>query len=221
MIIFRSAAEARANLYQAFQRLAASKWSIRSPFDTDYKCIAWAACRTDRVWWPWDDPSLYWPPGFQKYPVGSAVPVADFIAVFRYKFGYQICTGSEFEFGYQKVAIYADALGATHMARQRFLGNGWLSKLGSNEDIIHAEPADIYCNTYGTVAQYMKRSWWKALVTLCLFRCIWASVKFMVYRTVIRKSSSAAKFRPAGCTICGSSNWSPGRKSTCVNSRKC
>jgi hypothetical protein len=186
MIVFRSAVEARTQLYPAFPHLQNVEWSIKSPFDTDYQCIAWAACRTDRVWWPWDDPSFYWPPGFQKYPVGSAVPVAEFMAVFQQKFGYRACNNSDFEFGYQKIAIYADALGTTHMARQRFLGGGWLSKLGSNEDIVHGEPQDIYCITYGGVAQYMKRSWWTALKTLCLFRCVWETVKFRIYRAVVR-----------------------------------
>jgi len=186
MIVFRSAAEARGILYQDFPHLRNAKWSIKSPFDTDYKCIAWAACRTDRVWWPWDDPSCYWPPGFQKYPVSSPVPVADFMEVFQKKFGYQACDNPDFEFGYQKVAIYADALGATHMARQRFLGGGWLSKLGSNEDIAHGELRDIYCVAYGTDAQYMKRSWLIALTKLCLFRCVWGTLKFRLYRTLVR-----------------------------------
>jgi hypothetical protein len=51
---------------------------------------------------------------------------------FQKSLGYQACNHSDFEFGYQKIAIYADALAATHMARQRFLGGGWLSKVGSN-----------------------------------------------------------------------------------------
>jgi hypothetical protein len=186
MIVFRSAAEARALLYPNFPDLRNAKWSIKSPFDTDYQCIAWAACRTDRVWWPWDDPSFYWPPGFRKYPVLSPVPVADFMAVFKKKFGYRACTSGGFEFGYQKVAIYADALGVTHMARQRFLGGGWLSKLGSNEDIVHGELRDIHCITYGTVAQCMERSWWTALKKFCLFRCVWETLKFRLHRTVVR-----------------------------------
>src|SRR5579863_9394501 len=137
MIVFRSAAEARTALYPHFTHLPNANWSIKSPFDTSYQCIAWAACRTDRQWWPWNHPSFYWPPGFRKYPVGSAVPVADFMAVFQQKFGYQACNSPNFEIGYQKIAIYEDALGTTHMARQRFLGSGWLSKLGFNEDIVH------------------------------------------------------------------------------------
>jgi hypothetical protein len=77
------------------------------------------------------------------------------------------------------------------MARQHFLGKGWLSKLGAEEDIVHQEVTDVQGDTapaaqqYGEVAQYMKRSWWTAFVTLCLFRCLWASLKFRLYRAVI------------------------------------
>jgi hypothetical protein len=110
MIVFRSAAEARAQLYQEIPNLASASWSIKSPFDTEYKCIAWAACRTDRVWWPWDHPSCYWPPGFGKLPVNSPVPVAHFAQMFQKKFGYRECANPKFELGYQKVAIYANAL---------------------------------------------------------------------------------------------------------------
>jgi len=186
MILFRSAAEARSQLHPAFPNLSNARWSIRSPFDTGYQCIAWAACRTDRVWWPWDHPNFYWPPEFGRHPVNSAVPVEDFVQVFEQKFGYRTCTSADFEFGYQKVAIYSDALGATHMARQRLLSPGWLSKLGIQEDIVHGELDDINCVTYGSASHYMKRSWWTALCKLCLFRGVWESIKFGLYRTVVR-----------------------------------
>ncbi len=59
MIVFRSAAEARTMLYPEFTHLPNAKWSIKSPQDNGYQCIAWAACRTDRKWWPWDHPTFY------------------------------------------------------------------------------------------------------------------------------------------------------------------
>jgi hypothetical protein len=107
------------------------------------------------------------------------------------KFGYRKCASPVFEFGYQKVAVYANALGVTHMARQHFLGRGWLSKLGAEEDIVHENVTDVegdvspMANQYGVVDQYMKRTWWAALFSLCLFRCFWASLKFGFYRRVI------------------------------------
>ena len=191
-IVFRSAADARDQLHQEIPNLGTAKWSVNSPLDTEYQCIAWAACRTDRKWWPWDHPSLYWPPGFPKLPVNSPVPVSLFVEMFEKKFGYRICDNAHFEFGYQKVAIYANALGVTHMARQHFLGRGWLSKLGAEEDIVHRSATDVEgsndprAQQYGTVDKYMKRSWWTSLLTACLFRCLWASLKFRLFRLVIR-----------------------------------
>jgi hypothetical protein len=144
------------------------------------------------VWWPWDHPRYYWPPGFPKYPIHSPVPVSDFVEVFERLFGYRKCEGPAFEFGYQKVAIYANAREATHMARQHLWGRGWLSKLGAEEDIIHQKAEDVEGDTaatagqYGIAVQYMKRSWGAALVKLCLFRCAWSAVKFLTYRIVVR-----------------------------------
>lgn len=191
MIIFRSAAEARSQLYQEIPALALAQWSIKSPLDTTYQCIAWAACRTDRVWWPWDHPKFYWPPGFQKFPIYSAVPVNSFAEMFEKKFGYRVCDSQTFEFGYQKVAIYANALGVTHMARQSLWSRGWLSKLGEEEDIWHSRLADVagdaapMAEQYGEVALVMSRSCWAALRTRCLFRCSWAAARYWFYRVVM------------------------------------
>jgi hypothetical protein len=185
VIIFRSAADARRQLHQEIPALAAADWKIKSPLDTNYQCIAWAACRTDRVWWPWDHPRFYWPPGFQKLQLGEPVPVDHFAAMFEAKFGYHRCPDSAREFGYQKVAIYANSLGVTHMARQHLLGQGWLSKLGEEEDILHHTLYDVEGPAYGRAVLYMKRSWWTALIKLCLVHSFWAAFKFWIYRKVV------------------------------------
>jgi hypothetical protein len=190
-LLFRSATEARAQLHPGFPNLASSDWRVKSRFDNNYQCIAWAACRTDRKLWPWDHPSFYWPPGFGKLPVYSPVPIDHFVEMFERKFGYRSCQGSAYEFGYQRVAIYANASGVTHMARQHFWGKGWLSKPGDTEDILHPELQDVEgnvepaANQYGVVVRIMKRNWWAALIRLCLFRSWWASVRFWLYRKLM------------------------------------
>jgi len=117
--------------------------------------------------------------------------VNTFVLVFA-SLGYEVCDSYDFEFGYQKVAIYAlNEDHVTHMARQHFFGKGWLSKPGMLEDIVHA---DLRCiethpdglSDYGTVVRIMKRSWGSGLVNLCLFRCFWYAIKFGVYRGVWR-----------------------------------
>jgi len=74
------------------------------------------------------------------------------------------------------------------MARQHFLGRGWLSKPGELEDIVHAELGDVEGDMaamawqYGQVTQILKRSWWAAIVNSCLFRCMWGAFTFWLYR---------------------------------------
>jgi hypothetical protein len=174
--------------HSIFPNLKNTPWSIKSPWNDSYKCIAWAACRTDVIWWPVDgDPQTYWPPG---------APLDDSIHAFLQAFarlGYAPCDNPDFEFGYQKVAIYATSDGRVkHMARQHFLGRGWLSKCGSLEDILHAnlqciegDPSrweEALGRSYGQVKQILKRSWWTATVHRCLFRCFWEAAKFWLYR---------------------------------------
>lgn len=186
--VFRSAASVRAELEADFPNLVRVHWSIKSPYDDAYQCIAWAACRTDRKWWPMDSfpqspPDVYWP----IEPVDETVD--SFVHAFA-TLGYKLCENSSFEFGYQKVAIYAaDDMSVRHMARQEFFGRGWLSKPGKLEDILHpdlasieGDPSPISLNEYGRVRRILRRSWWTAFVRLCLFRCWWAALKFWLYR---------------------------------------
>jgi hypothetical protein len=183
---FRPARVVRANIESTFPNLANTDWFIKSPYDDSYQCIAWAACRTDRKWWPVDiTRETYWPP---------SAPLDDTVESFVQAFaalGYRTCDHPDFELGYQKVAIYADEnRRVRHMARQHFFGRGWLSKPGKLEDILHPDLASIEGNPsptsyeYGKVAQVLKRSWWVALVKLCLFRCSWAAFKHWLYRLV-------------------------------------
>lgn len=102
--------------------------------------------------------------------------------------GYEPCTNANFEFGYQKVAIYAYSNGiVAHMARQHFWGRGWLSKLGNLEDIVHHDLFAIEGSTdprqeeYGQVAQILKRSWFVA-AKRDFFRALWAELKITLKR---------------------------------------
>lgn len=178
----------RDEIEEAFPRLEGQIWRLKSPKDRSYQCIAWAACRTDHIWWPYqDDPpplGLYWPPG-----VPANCKVETFVQAFE-PLGYRRCDSREFEFGYQKVAIYAwDVNTTTHMARQHFCGRGWLSKPGRLADIVHPtleslESDPPYSGTdYGKIFQILKRSWVAALITdFGLFRCAWYAFRFWLYR---------------------------------------
>jgi len=192
---FRPYFIARRNILRAFPRLRKKRnWRLCSPRSDTYQCIAWAACRTDNKWWPVNHPQFYWPPDIPRVILPNPwlvpwppVSVDYFVQGFA-TLGYAPCTTEDFEFGYQKVAIYANDYGVTHMARQRFFCAGWISKPGELEDIIHEELQDIEgsmataAGTYGEVKQILKRSWWHAIKNGCLMRCFWHTSKFRVLR---------------------------------------
>lgn len=181
--VFRSQDEIRATIEICFPRLAGRRWHPRSPFDDTYQCIAWAAGDTSRKWWPtYDPPISYWP---ESAPLEDTVDA--FVTAFE-ALGYRRTKKRAYEFGRQKVAIYAKSTGAvTHMARQHFLGRGWLSKPGDLEDILHPDLESIEgddspaTNEYGTVAQVLERSWWAA-AEFGLLRCWWAAFLFWLLR---------------------------------------
>jgi len=175
---------ARASLQAEFPNLAKSDWTVRSPFDDSYQCIAWAAGCTDRSWWPNRD--YYWPAGLPTIDPPEIATTDHFILGFE-TLGYEPCETGAFEIGYQKLAVYANEVGVTHMARQHFLGRGWLSKLGNLEDIFHRELRDIEGSTsamageYGEVVQFLRRTWWAA-AKYGLLRTWWAGLRFWLLR---------------------------------------
>jgi hypothetical protein len=166
-----------------FPKLRNTHWLIKSPWNDTYQCFAWAICRTDLLWWPQE---IYWPPN------SAANDDVEAFVLALSELGYVRCGSPDYEFGYQKIAIYASSdRSVLHMARQKFWGRGWLSKLGDWEDIAHADlrciegdpsPIAVALGSYGQVEEILKRSWWSALVNLCIFRCLWGAIRFWIYR---------------------------------------
>jgi hypothetical protein len=184
--VYRDVNKVRAELVLKFPRIPFDTLLIKSPSDDDYQCIAWSEGYTDRLSWPAEGYS--WPTGLPLADPPEMATVDHFLLRFSL-LGYRPCgLDDSFEFGYQKVAIYVNDQGVTHMARQHLLGLGWLSKLGDMEDILHRNLEDIEGEMsvagyeYGRVAMVLKRTWWSAIVKLCLFRCIWNAFKFWLYR---------------------------------------
>ena len=121
---------------------------ITSPSDPVYNCIAWAAGRMDKWWWP--HRLAYWP--LSKRGDES---VQSFEDAFR-TLGYHPCPNGELEIGVEKVAIYAKFGKVKHMARQEPIG-WWTSKLGKENDILHPTLAELEGTLYGKVVGYMQR----------------------------------------------------------------
>jgi hypothetical protein len=184
---FRTTHEAIPFLYHNFPNLRDAKWRIKSPCDDVYQCIAWAAWYTDRYMWPHQD--YWWFPGTPLFAGFDYEATPDYFIAGFSSIGYRPCTSRKFEFGFQKVAIYANDAGVTHMARQRLFGFGWLSKLGTrDEDIYHAELGDIEgemsatAGQYGRVVQVLRRSWWAAIKYRCISRAIRITRELREYR---------------------------------------
>ncbi|MGA9967315.1 MAG: hypothetical protein WBQ10_19115 [Terriglobales bacterium] len=149
------------HLERKFDKLASAGYDKTSdatgypPADGAYNCIAWAAFDTHHFWWP--QPDLDWPFWSKRR---DTVPA--FVTAFR-GLGYYRCDNARLEFGFEKVALYADGNSPKHMARQ--LRNGmWSSKCGGGEDITHftLDALESYGphpfkGHYGAPIVYMKR----------------------------------------------------------------
>ena len=135
----------------AFPSLTPSNYRITSPESPEYNCIAWAAGTDERWWWPDNQYTAYWPDGIPREET-----LAAFIQAYSVE-GYVPCDASDYESGFEKIAIYSDEHGKpTHAARQMQTGR-WTSKLGRYEDIEHNKLDDLSGSNYGTVAVIMKR----------------------------------------------------------------
>lgn len=140
----------RDDLEKDFPNLKRTQYTITSPVDPGYNCIAWAAGDIERFWWPDEHPMAYWPPGLPR-----RVEIDAFVAAFA-SLGYEACGGGQTERGYEKIALYADDKGVPKHAARQLASGRWTSKLGRLEDVNHQlyglEGAD-----YGGVVQYMRR----------------------------------------------------------------
>jgi len=139
-------------LAQKFPNLAATAWEITSDSDAGYNCIAWAAGQQNKWWWPVVPsgcPPYFWPPGVPRVRTLQA-----FVEAYA-TLGYGPCSDGNLEPGFEKVALYADAGGPTHAARQLSTGQ-WTSKLGPYVDIEHAL-VGLNGGEYGDIACFLRR----------------------------------------------------------------
>lgn len=132
----------------AFPHLTEENHRDTSPDTPEYNCVAWAAGDPSR-WW---QPGRYWPIDVGPTEFGLSVLVEAFRSL-----GFEPCPNGILEPGVEKVALYADALFYTHIARQLPDGK-WTSKLGQAEDIEHGSPDDLAGGVYGQVAMFMRRA---------------------------------------------------------------
>ncbi len=135
-----------------FPGLATCRFEETSPSDENYNCIAWAAGDKENWWWPvrHEKPN-YWP---------KAVPTEETVDAFIQAFAtmqYMTCDNGDYQSGFEKVALYADANGKpTHMAKQLPDGT-WSSKIGELPDIKHDKLEGLEGTDYGNVVRFLRR----------------------------------------------------------------
>ena len=137
---------------QRFPLADDGSWEQTSEATDAYNCAAWAVEVTDGNWWPEPDSTeYYWPQGIVRD--GS---VEAFVAGYS-TLGYEVCADGEREDGFGKLVLYATSTGSPqHVARQLADGR-WSSKLGDEEDIVHAEPSSLSASRYGNPRLFMRR----------------------------------------------------------------
>ena len=136
-------------LERDFPLLRKFGYTVTSPRNNKYNCIAWSL-HDDAKWW-WPKPPWYWPTSVPRIATVSAFTMAYALQ------GYAICDSREREDGFEKVALYIGSDGlVTHAARQLQDGS-WTSKLGAEFDISHSLEA-IECQTYGTISTILRRA---------------------------------------------------------------
>lgn len=124
-----------------------------SPETPTYNCVAWAAGQTDAWWWPDAFGVAYWPADVPREESRHA-----FIKLFE-KLGYSLCDSSEYERGFEKIALFENRSVPTHAARMLIEGplkGSWTSKLGQGIDMAHKLDA-VAGSLYGAVVVLMRR----------------------------------------------------------------
>lgn len=134
------------------ERLDASgAYEERSPVDATYNCVAFAAGDTGHYWSPLAVGGFWWPAdALTEDTVGGVMAALACV-------GYVECEDAAFEDGFEKVAIFAKGDRPLHASRQDSESRMWLSKLGKEYDIAHANLEDVGGKQYGEPVKYMRR----------------------------------------------------------------
>jgi hypothetical protein len=130
--------------------LASAGYSIKSPVDPKYNCVAFAVGDTSNFWYDAKVNGYYWPPG-----CSSAETIEGWVCVFLLH-GYVDCDDDSFESEFERIAIYGSVNHPEHVARQTASGR-WVSKMGKGCDIEHLTLASVESEIMGRVMKIMKR----------------------------------------------------------------
>jgi len=140
------------SLQDLFPNLRPDNFQLTSPATPKYNCVAFAADDEHQWWEPRQYGGKYhWPP---------EIPQEDTIEAWTALFlqeGYSLTENSDFEEGYEKVAIYVSLTDMlpSHVAKSD--GRAWKSKIGKKQDIRHDSLALLEGEEYGMVDRILRR----------------------------------------------------------------
>jgi hypothetical protein len=140
-----------------FENIHLGTFDCSSDRTRDYNCIAWAAGRMNRPWWPVGVAPYFWPTGagLSIELVGQET-IDNFVSAFKTE-GYKVCRNGKFHPRYEKIAIYVSNQGNPLHAARSLPSRIWSSKLGDFEDIEHTNLDCLEGNLYGEVVVFLKR----------------------------------------------------------------
>lgn len=116
-----------------FPKVRRQGYKITSIETLDYNCFAWVVGITTQWWSPEIEDGYHWPKNTPR-----KLEVKTFLKLYELNGGYVPCGNSEFENGFEKIALYANDLGQpTHAAKQLESGK-WTSKLGGWKRILES-----------------------------------------------------------------------------------
>lgn len=129
------------------------RFEITSDPDDSYNCVAWSLNDTQRWWWPFraGNPYVFWPTG-----VPCEETVEAFVKLYEHLL-FSRCDTSEKVAGWDLVAIYGMGDLPTHVARLWHEDQGWTSKLGDENDILHHSLESLEGVQYGRVVRILRR----------------------------------------------------------------
>ena len=119
----------RVQIESMFPNLKTQPYSITSPNDKKYNCIAWVLNDNQNHWWPQQYSA--WPDDIPRQN-----SIDSFIKLFE-KEGYKETKNSAYQSGYQKIALYVGEDGLPKHATKQLNNGLWTSKLGQAVDIKH------------------------------------------------------------------------------------
>ena len=137
--------------------LDGTTFAVTSPRTPRYNCIAWALGESHRSWDPSEDSGDYWP---ENLPADTRIDTFESLFATH---GFVRCADGRQEQNVEKIALFADEDGFTHVARQLATGL-WTSKLGACEDIEHeltaltAKRSPSRQWDYGRIVGFMMRA---------------------------------------------------------------